>query len=60
MVGVHNLYKIFLLLILHFSETVEMLLPETEMSPNKDWEGDILINIIVSLCCLNYQHILIT
>ena len=46
MVGVHDLYKIFLLLILHFSETLEMLLPETEMSPNKDWEGDILANVI--------------
>ena len=46
MVGVHDLYKIFLLLILNFSETLEMLLPETEMSPNKDWEGDILANVI--------------
>lgn len=47
---------------LHHCETLETLLPETEMSPNKDWEGDILLNAIISANCyvLNYEHILMT
>ena len=47
---------------LHRCETLETLLPETEMSPNKDWEGDILLNAIISANCyvLNYEHILMT
>ena len=43
-------------------ETLETLLPETEMSPNKDWEGDILLNAIMSTSCyvLDYEHISMT
>ena len=61
MVGDQPLEKYFYY-IFHLYETVEMLLPETEISPNKDWEGDILLNVIyimstVYCCGLNYQHI---
>ena len=33
----------FNVLLYFISETIETLIPDAEINPNKDWEGDILI-----------------